>query len=584
MAIVISGVNNNDKITASDGTIDLLSGVNYVGVLTAPSISASGNITAGHLNIGSGIQLGNAGIISATTLIGNVTGNVNHNSNLLLQISGSEKLRIANSGAFGLNGTNYGSSGQVLTSQGSGSSPVWSTINSDAINEGNTKAEVIDSGSDGRFIVETEGTQRIRIDSNGLGITSTTTAARNAGVGTAIGTIIFNSTANQLQVYDNKLVWKGFSPLDPTLTNISGTIYAAQASTLTLAGTNFLTQNLQVRFVQATRSVDVSVTVTPTSNGTAASVDVPATVYNNIQGGDVVSIIVTNSDNNSSNTINLTTSALPTGGTITNSGSYRIHTFTSGGNFVVPAGLTLNNVEYLVVGGGGGGGPSNNGHQGGGGGAGGLRTSVVGATSGRGTSAEARVTYTAGTYGVSVGAGGASKSQSGGGYGSSGVQSYLTLTGGGYITSAGGGGGGRGQNDGASRGGLNGGCGGGAASSDQSPAVGGSGTAGQGYDGGAPTCTGCGRGAGGGGAGGAGTNGGSGGVGNSNTPGGVGLSNNITGSSVTYATGGDCPGTGCDQNPGAANTGNGGDSGYSNGCSTTGQAGGSGIVIVRYVV
>ena len=100
MAIVISGVNNNDKITASDGTIDLLSGVNYVGVLTAPSISASGNITAGHLNIGSGIQLGNAGIISATTLIGNVTGNVNHTSNLLLQISGSEKLRIANSGAF----------------------------------------------------------------------------------------------------------------------------------------------------------------------------------------------------------------------------------------------------------------------------------------------------------------------------------------------------------------------------------------------------------------------------------------------------------------------------------------------------
>ena len=31
MAIVISGVNNNDKITASDGTIDLLSGVNYAG-------------------------------------------------------------------------------------------------------------------------------------------------------------------------------------------------------------------------------------------------------------------------------------------------------------------------------------------------------------------------------------------------------------------------------------------------------------------------------------------------------------------------------------------------------------------------
>ena len=584
MAIVISGVNNNDKITASDGTIDLLSGVNYAGIITAPAFESTGNITAGHINIGSGIQLGNAGIISATTLIGNVTGNVNHTSNLLLQISGSEKLRIANSGAFGLNGTNYGSSGQVLTSQGSGSSPVWSTINSDAINEGNTKAEVIDSGSDGRFIVETDGTQRLRVDSNGLGISSTTTAARNAGVSTAIGTIIFNSTTDQLQVYGNKLVWKGFSPLDPTLTNISGTLYAAYASTLTLTGTNFLTQNLQVRFVQATRSVDVSVTVTPSSS-TAASVAVPATVYNNIQGGDAVTIIVTNSDNNSSDGLNITASALPSGGNITTSGSYRIHTFTSGGNFVVPSGLTLSNVEYLVVGGGGGGGPSNNGHQGGGGGAGGLRTSVVGATSGRGTSAEARVTYTAGTYGVSVGSGGASKSQSGGGYGSSGVQSYLTLTGGGYITSAGGGGGGRGQNDGASRGGLNGGCGGGAASSDQSIAAEGSGTAGQGYDGGHPNCTGCGRGGAGGGAGGAGTDGGTGSVGSSNTPGGVGLANNITGSSVTYATGGDCPGAaGGNQNPGADNTGNGGDGGYSHNNSTTGQAGGSGIVIVRYTV
>ena len=46
MAIVISGVNNNDRITASDGTIDLLSGVNYAGIITAPGFSASGNITA----------------------------------------------------------------------------------------------------------------------------------------------------------------------------------------------------------------------------------------------------------------------------------------------------------------------------------------------------------------------------------------------------------------------------------------------------------------------------------------------------------------------------------------------------------
>jgi hypothetical protein len=71
--------------------------------------------------------------------------------------------------------------------------------------------------------------------------------------------------------------------------------------------------------------------------------------------------------------------ARATGGTITQSGGYTIHTFTSSGNFVPTQNLT---VEYLVVAGGGGGGVF------GGGGAGGYRTSVPGATSGGGASSE----------------------------------------------------------------------------------------------------------------------------------------------------------------------------------------------------
>ena len=74
MAIVISGVKNNDKITASDGTIDLLSGVNYTGIITAPAIQSTGNLTAESINIGNNIQLGNAGVITATTFSGNLTG------------------------------------------------------------------------------------------------------------------------------------------------------------------------------------------------------------------------------------------------------------------------------------------------------------------------------------------------------------------------------------------------------------------------------------------------------------------------------------------------------------------------------
>ena len=134
MAIVISGVNNNDKITASDGLIDLLSGVNYAGIITAPGITASNYVTAANINVGNNIKLGNAGVATATTFVGNLTGNVNATSNLLLQIGGSEKFRVGSSGQLGIAGANYGTSGQVLTSGGSGSAATWSTISGTTIN------------------------------------------------------------------------------------------------------------------------------------------------------------------------------------------------------------------------------------------------------------------------------------------------------------------------------------------------------------------------------------------------------------------------------------------------------------------
>ena len=175
MAITISGQNNNDKILASDGVLDSISGFNVVGVMTAGQFDVTGKTTTNHISIGSNIHLGNAGIITATTLLGNVTGNINHESNLLLQISGSEKFRVGNGGQFGIAGANYGSAGQVFTSGGSGSAPTWSTIASDKITEGNTEAEVVDTGSDGHFKVTTEGSERLRILSTGqvlLGATS----------------------------------------------------------------------------------------------------------------------------------------------------------------------------------------------------------------------------------------------------------------------------------------------------------------------------------------------------------------------------------------------------------------------------
>ena len=125
MSIVISGVNNNDKITASDGTIDLLSGVTYGSEITVPSLKLGNNIQLGNagiitattfagnisgttgtfgdfVDVGSNIQLGNAGVATATTFVGNLTGNVNNTGNLLFQIGGSEKVRINSNGQLGI--------------------------------------------------------------------------------------------------------------------------------------------------------------------------------------------------------------------------------------------------------------------------------------------------------------------------------------------------------------------------------------------------------------------------------------------------------------------------------------------------
>ena len=90
-----------------------------------------------------------------------------------------------------------------------------------------------------------------------------------------------------------------------------------------------------------------------------------------------------------------------TGGTITTSGDFKIHTFTSSGNFVVSAAGAAagsNSVDYLIVGGGGGGGAG-----GGGAGAGGLRQNYPNPATG-GTPVSVA------TYPVVVGAGGAANS------------------------------------------------------------------------------------------------------------------------------------------------------------------------------
>lgn len=97
----------------------------------------------------------------------------------------AERLRIGKSGEIGIGyrddlrdtGTAgveqiYGKSGQVLTSAGIGQSVFWSdktnAITSiSKIEQGNTSAEVVDTGTDGHFKIVTENAERLRVTNTG---------------------------------------------------------------------------------------------------------------------------------------------------------------------------------------------------------------------------------------------------------------------------------------------------------------------------------------------------------------------------------------------------------------------------------
>jgi hypothetical protein len=244
------------------------------------------------------------------------------------------------------------------------------------------------------------------------------------------------------------------------------------------------------------------------------------------------------------------------GGSVTQSGSFTYHTFTSSGTFTVTAGAK--SVDYMCVAGGGGGGSE----QGAGGGAGGLIDSTF--------------TATTGTYSVVVGAGGpvAPRIPT---TGSNGVNSSVF----GQTSIGGGAGAGDDYN------GLSGGSGGGAS---DYPGSGGAGTAGQGNRGGNTSQDGSG-GAGGGGSGAAGGDSGSGST-EAEHRGGTGINWKSLG--TLYAGGGSgCFKANSNQVPGGA--GGGGDGGGSptngtanrggggGGGKSTGANGGSGVVIIRYL-
>jgi hypothetical protein len=177
----------------------------FTGTVTAPTFTASTAVN---------IPLGSAG---SPTLF--FTGDTNNGlfspgaDIVALTTAGSERFRIAASGQIGLGGANYGTSGQALTSNGSGSAPTWQTpvSTSDKISEGNTEAEVVDTGSDGHFKVTTEGGERLRVDPSGRLLVGTSTARQigpetgsvqieGTGAGTGFSIVRNSNNANEPRI------------------------------------------------------------------------------------------------------------------------------------------------------------------------------------------------------------------------------------------------------------------------------------------------------------------------------------------------------------------------------------------------
>ena len=355
-----------------------------------------------------------------------------------------------------------------------------------------------------------------------------------------------------------------------------------------------------------------NLTVSP--NGTDKIGGINEDVFLDTEGQSVTLIFVDSTQGwintmDSTSNVRATAFVTATGGTITESGNCKIHTFTGPGTFAVSSAAVCapnNVVSYMVVAGGGGGG----GRHGGGGGAGGFREdkSPVTPYTASPLDGAGAITVSATSFPITVGAGGtaglfAPTPKGPGGQGGSSIFST--------ITSAGGGGGGTAEG-GSPCGAANfaGGSGGGGPHSGPTIAGGNGNTPpvspAQGTNGGAGLASSPYNGGAGGGAtaagGAAGTNGGI---------GGAGATTSINASSVTYAGGG---GGGSYVASGGAGGSGGGGTGGTTGCGPSAQgvagtantggggggtgnmqaaspaptapqaggAGGSGIVIIRY--
>ena len=173
--------------------------IDSVGIITA---RAGVNVSGGQLDVGSNIKLGNAGVITATSYRGDgsqltgisadstkiETGNTKvetidtgSDGHVKITTEGTERFRIASDGKLSITGSTAnmeylrmgGNNDRGLrfsSSTGSSSVGVVHTINAPG-----------DSGAQGEIVLQTNSTERLRIDSAGRVMLGTTSVGPTAG-------------------------------------------------------------------------------------------------------------------------------------------------------------------------------------------------------------------------------------------------------------------------------------------------------------------------------------------------------------------------------------------------------------------
>ena len=210
-------------------TYEDVTNVDSVGIVTARSgikIGPTAGVAGTFFADGSYVT---AGIITATTFHGdgsNLTGidsdkiselntevetvDTGSDGHVKITTDGAERVRVTDDGTIGKVGINTAAPNGVLAVRNGDIiteiNPFPASNKSFIGNRSNhpislqiNAAEVIKINSSGKLIEPHNSTTHFSQHSVGVG--TTTTAGRNAGVGTAAGTILFNSQAEELQVY-----------------------------------------------------------------------------------------------------------------------------------------------------------------------------------------------------------------------------------------------------------------------------------------------------------------------------------------------------------------------------------------------